>query len=117
MLKGKATIENERKKALNMTFDIINVEANTTIELPYLFYPGYTVMLENKNEKEKLDTIESEKGFVQVILTDNIEKATITVQYTGTNLEKVSYTVSGISLIGFILYIAWNKKKKTENKI
>ncbi len=117
VLKGKATIENERKKALNMTFDIINVEANTTIELPYLFYPGYTVMLENKNEKEKLDTIESEKGFVQVILTDNIEKATITVQYTGTNLEKVSYTVSGISLIGFILYIAWNKKKKTENKI
>lgn len=43
VLKGNATIENEQKNGSNMEFSVSDVEADTIIELPYIYYLGYDV--------------------------------------------------------------------------
>lgn len=124
VLKGDATIESETKQGLNLKFNISNANEDTVLELPYIFYPGYTVKLEYTTTNNSgnititnLNTKESNSGFVEVTLPDDINKGTITVEYTGTTLETISYAISVISLVIFIIYIIYYKKKnKTEVK-
>lgn len=113
ILQGKAIIENEEKYALAMSFDIKQTDEGTVLELPYLYYPGYTVELLTEENKKELGTTESDKGFLQVVIPNNVEKGTITINYTGTTLEKVSYIISAVSFILFIVYIISFKKKQT----
>lgn len=113
ILQGKAIIENEEKYALTMSFDIKQTDEGTVLELPYLYYPGYTVELLTEENKKELGTTESDKGFLQVVIPNNVEKGTITINYTGTTLEKVSYIISAVSFILFIAYIISFKKKQT----
>jgi len=112
ILSGKATIVEEEKQGLNLKFDIRDAEKDTILELPYFFYQGYTVILINNEQTIELKTSESDSGFVQVILPNDITSGTITVEYTGTTLEKTSYIISLISLIGFVGYIVYSKKKE-----
>ena len=88
VLDGNATIINEKKKDLQLEFDIENYKANTILELPYIYYLGYTVTTE---QNEKIQMFESDNGMLAIKLDENIESAHITVKYTGTTIEKVSY--------------------------
>ncbi len=119
VLEGETTIENEDKDELNMTFDIIDASKNSVLELPYIFYPGYNATLKQDNEITNLYTEESENGFLKVTLPEDIKKGTITIKYTGTTIEKISYIISAFSLIGFISYIVYykNKTKKEDLNI
>ena len=53
-------------------------------------------------------TLEFERD---IKLDENIESAHITVKYTGTTIEKVSYLISAISIITFIGYVIYSKKQ------
>ena len=108
VLKGNATIINEKKKDLQLEFDIENYKANTILELPYIYYLGYTVTTE---QNEKIQMFESDNGMLAIKLDENIESAHITVKYTGTIIEKVSYLISAISTITFIGYVIYSKKQ------
>lgn len=111
VLKGSANISNEEKNGLNLKFDVEGSK-DTILELPYFFYPGYTVILKENDQITTLQTTESDSGFVQVILPKDIDEGTITVDYTGTTLEKEAYIVSAIAFIGFIVYIIYFKRKE-----
>lgn len=100
---GEAKIENEQKNGTNMTFEITNAQAGTTLELPYIYYSGYTVALETNNTKAKLNTYESEKGFVEVKIGENIGNGKITIQYTGTNIMKISMVISILGILRLAL--------------
>ena len=105
VLKGKATIENEQKNGTDMTFDVSNVDTNTIIELPYIYYLGYDVeVTKNDGQTEKVETFESEKGVVAINVPETATK--VTVKYTGTMLMKVTYILSGVTLLGVIGYLA-----------
>ena len=108
VLDGNATIINEKKKDLQLEFDIENYKANTILELPYIYYLGYTVTTE---QNEKIQMFESDNGMLAIKLDENIESAHITVKYTGTIIEKVSYLISAISIITFIGYVIHSKKQ------
>lgn len=112
VLEGNVTVTNENKQGLKLTFDITNAEKNTLLELPYFFYQGYTIMLTENEKTIELKASESYNGFVQIVLPDDIDNGTINVEYTGTTLEKVSYIISLISLVGFICYIFYSKRKE-----
>lgn len=116
LLNGKAEIENEYKDGLHLELDIKESTQGTEIELPYLYYPGYTVKLINNNVQTYLESSESENGFVKIVIPDNINEGKIIVDYTGTVLEKSAYIVSGISVFIFAVYIIYfrKKNKKTE---
>ena len=108
VLDGNSTITNEKKKGLQLEFDIENYKANTILELPYTYYLGYTVTTE---QNEKIQMFESDNGMLAIKLDENIESAHITVKYTGTIIEKVSYLISAISIITFVGYVIYSKKQ------
>lgn len=111
ILQGSSDISNEKKDGLNLEFNILKGHKDTVLELPYFFYQGYTVTLKQGEEITILETNESDSGFLQVVLPENINEATITLDYTGTILEKVSYVVSLIGFISFVGYIIYFKGK------
>lgn len=105
VLDGNAVIENEEKNGTNMSFEVSNVSENTLIELPYIYYLGYSVEIQDTNGNiEKTDTFESENGFVAINLNEGTE-GKIVVSYTGTILMNISYIVSIGTLI--VLLIIW----------
>lgn len=112
ILQGNAQISNEEKNNLKLTANINNVSENTIIEFPYIFYPGYDIIL---NGKTKLKPEESENGYLSVKIPQDIEIGTIEVEYTGTLITKISYIISIFSIIAFFVYLytqkAFNKKQ------
>ena len=133
VLDGNSTITNEKKKGLQLEFDIENYKANTILELPYVYYLGYKVTIEQKDNEmktkmtntynetrivkidkkstENIQTFESNNGMLAIKLDKNIESAHITVKYTGTKIEKIAYVISAISIITFIGYVIYSKKQ------
>lgn len=108
---GNAEITNEKKNALHMELELKNVSQGTELELPFFFYPGYTVKLQYDNKEVEIETTSSEYGFLKITIPENIKECNITVDYTATTLDKVSYIFSGISLILFVIYIGRFRKK------
>ena len=94
ILSGNVTIEKEEKNGTNMSIVVSNIENDTSIELPYIYYLGYNVELQDEaGNLQKIDTYESDNGLIAINLPEG-EHGTITVQYTGTILMKISYVVS-----------------------
>lgn len=114
VLNGNATIINEKKEDLLLEFDIEDYKANTILELPYIYYLGYTVTTE---QNEKIQTFESDNGMLAIKLDENIDSAHISVEYTGTKIEKVSYVISAISVITFMRYLFYYKKMSKQENI
>lgn len=110
VLSGKAEIFKEEKNALHLEIELKNVGKGTELELPYLFYPGYEVKLQYENIDVKLDTTESDNGFIKLVMPESFKNGKIIVNYTATTLDKVAYILSGIFLIVFIIYVIYFRK-------
>lgn len=111
ILSGNATIYDEQKNKTTLTAKMENIEEGTILELPYIYYPGYEIIIENNvGDIVNLKTEESENGFLSTKLVD-IEEGTINVKYVGTLVTKISYVISGISIILFIIYIFIEERK------
>lgn len=109
ILSGTATIENENKEKGKLDFDISNVGNDVKLELPYLFYTGYTVTYTPENSKfsMKLEVVESDKGLVQVNLTGN-EKGHIHVEYQPTKSHIICMIISFTTLTVYIIYLIFS---------
>ncbi len=109
ILDGDALIENEQKDGLNYNFKVSNVD-NAKLELPYIYYHGYTVKINNK----KITPYQSENGFLSIDLNESGE---VSVNYTGTMVEKLGYAISGLTLLGIlIIFFKTKVGKLIENK-
>ena len=107
VLSGNAIIENEKKNGTNMEFTVSNIEENTVIELPYIYYLGYNVKItDNNGEIKQIDTFESDNGFVAIKLAETALK--VNVKYEGTLFMKITYAVSFITLIVFSFFMINN---------
>ncbi len=107
VLLGDAKISNEKKDGTNMQFDIENNKSESILELPYIYYLGYNIKL---NEKE-IRYQESDNGFISITIPKE-NSGTIQLKYTGTMLTKISIAISIIGTIGFIIYIINQRKKE-----
>ncbi len=97
LLAEEAKILDYQKDGSNMQFKITHVNTDIEIELPYIYYLGYRVYV---NEKE-VPYVESENGFVHVkIIEDfcNNGIADVKVKYVGTNEMIISFIVSIVAL-------------------
>ena len=97
---GNCNIQNSEKNKLTITFNVNNVEKNTKIELPFIYYVGYNAYLNG----EKLEVTESDNGFVQISLNEG-QEGIVEVKYEGSVLYYISFAISLISLIIFVIYI------------
>ena len=93
--------ENQNKKKESEHLDTQN---GITLELPYIYYLGYTVKIDTNGKIQKLETFESENGFVAICLPNSIfsmgDEVTVTVEYTATTLMEITYIVSILSVLG-----------------
>lgn len=107
VLEGSANINEVYKNNTNLTFNVQQVQGNTKIELPYIFYLGYSAKIEKQDgTTENLKIEESDNGFCMASLP-NINEGKIVVSYEGTMLMKVSYA---LTVVGIILLIWKNGK-------
>ena len=79
-----------------------NVTGSVTLELPRLYYIGYTLVDEDNNE---IDFYENEKGFIETKVADGTYK----LDFTGTKYDKLASVVSIVSILGLVLFV-WRKK-------
>ena len=106
VISGEAEITNAEKDKSKMNFNVtVNEEAN--LELPYIYYPGYTVRIEKSNKT--LETFETDKGFVGVKVS-NLNNEKVNVQYTGTTIMKISKVVSVLGICLLVTLILKNKE-------
>ena len=111
IIKGNANINVTKYQNTNLTFRLSQVEENTKLELPYIFYLGYNAKLEKEDgTNQNLKIEESDNGFCMITIQDTKE-GNITISYTGTTLMKVSYV---LTISGIILIIVVNLKKFTK---
>lgn len=108
VLKGNAIISETKKENTNLSFKIEQVTDSTKLELPYIFYLGYSAKLtKHDGTQENLKIQESDNGFC-MIMTSNIENGMVEISYTGTILMKISYILTLIG-IGGIIFIKFKK--------
>ena len=94
-------IANQDKKKELVGSDTQN---GITLELPYIYYLGYAVEIETNGVIQKLETFETENGFVAISIPESFlstdDEVTVTVEYTGTTLMKITYIISILSVLG-----------------
>lgn len=106
ILLGDAQIKNEEKNDSNMQFIVEDNTLGIELELPYIYYLGYDIKInENKIEYE-----ESDNGFIKINIPKNCN-GLVKINYKGTKLEKITFTISIISAICFIIYTFYEKRK------
>ena len=115
ILNGKATIISENKTKLKDTVSLSNIENNTIIELPYIYYLGYNVKVKyDNNDYVNIKAFESENGMVAIELNES-DSAMVNIEYKGTMLEKAGYGISAIGIIMLIILIYADKIRKNKN--
>lgn len=94
---------------LSASKDIVK-DGNAYI-FPLIYYKGYEAWsFSEQGEKIKHPVIQNDQGLVTV---EGVEDVTgkITVEYTGTMIQKISTVISVITLAGILVY--WRKKRFT----
>lgn len=110
VLKGNAQIQEEEKEGVKLTCHIIEGEEETRLELPYIYYLGYQVTIEENGEETKLNTYETENGFVGVTIPKT-ENAILKIQYEGTVLMKISSVISLLATIVCSIFLGYSLRK------
>lgn len=113
VISGNLTIENEKKENGVLNFDFSNVEENTSLELPYLFYKGYQISYtpEGSTDSIILETYETDKGLVGVDIEPEM-KGHIQAEYHITSLHKTCLIISFLTIIGYMIYVIIVKTTK-----
>lgn len=102
VLEGNTAIEDTHKEKTKLMFKVNKVQENTKLELPYIFYLGYSAKIEKQDGSvEDLKIEESDNGFCMITVQDASE-GKISVSYTGTTLMKISYGLTVLGIAGVI---------------
>lgn len=111
--KGNAKISDITNRVPDMSFTVSDVDGETTLTLPRIYYLGYKIEAKYPDgSEEELPYLMSKLGFIDITINKNAE---IKVTYPGTRIQRVSYWVSGITIIaftGFCIYLYKKEKKK-----
>lgn len=104
---GKIEFEDKNGQKLNSKIDVF--EKNTVLELPYIYYPGYKVYVDNI----EVDYFESDNGFISIFINEK-GKHDVSISYAGTLGMQFSKYFSIISMLIFgIFIIVYKKMNKT----
>ncbi len=112
VLEGNAELLEQTKENTNLWCKITSTTEETKLELPYIYYLGYEVTLEQNGQTTKLKTYETDNGFVGVTL-GKTEGGVLQVHYEGTFLMKTS---AMLSILGVVLCIFRRTKEMYRNK-
>lgn len=113
VINGKAEIRNEEKINKKLKCNIQPYTDYVELEFPYIYYPGYNIYLNNEKAKYK----ESDNGFIKVVIENQKGKnIKVELNYTGSNLMKISYVLSIIGVVLILILFFINRKSKEERQ-
>ncbi len=103
-----------QEKNGTITVNITTVEGlGTYLDLPLINYKGYTAVFEDSSGNEKSLAIGYGANNVVRVNTSGITSAgTVTVTYSGTTVQHVSFIVSVLSALAMALWLLWCYIKK-----
>ena len=108
--KGKIeTIEILENKTPHLKFNVnINSTDKVTLEIPRLYYLGYSIKLQSENMNvESIKYYENENGFIEFEIN---KSGTITVCYSGTSWHNFAKVISIFFSAIFIIILVYYKK-------
>ena len=80
------------------------------IHMPLAYYKGYVAFIEDADGKiTQLDVSNYELTKNLIVSSNKILNGKITVEYKMTNIQKISYYITYITLFGLICYILIQK--------
>lgn len=102
-LKGTGEYQIKENNSPYLKFNI-DINDECIIEIPRIYYLGYTINLIDESGKIKdIDYQEDNNGFIMLNLKESGE---VIVKYTGTVLDKIAYLISIITIIiSILIYI------------
>lgn|SRR5574344_1087799 len=106
---GTSSIVINKNNTPELIFTVTN-NINSTIELPRIYYLGYTLKDSNGNS---IELMEDQYGFIEANINSN---GTYYLEYTGTKIDNICrYT----SYIGLIIFVGWRiyEKNKHNNSL
>lgn len=103
-LQGAAVISNTIIEKSILNSNVVTSTENVTLELPYIYYKGYTIKIDGI----KTDYTISNDGFIKIHI-DDIGNHTIYVNYTATIIYNICDVIAMITLIITIIIITENK--------
>ena len=112
LLEGNASILSEEKRGTSLQF-VIQTQSETKVELPYIYYLGYQVIIEKNGEEKEVPIFESSNGFIAINLPENIE-GKVTVSYVGTPIMKLTMIISIMGITFMVLYYVRKRNKEKE---
>ena len=105
---GSAEINIISDNVPDLTFEA-NISEKTTIELPRLYYMGYTL----ESNGEEIQLTQSSNGFLQA----TIEKSgTYNLRYSKTMIMKIANWMSLLTLVSIIVVVVVRKSKEIYSK-
>lgn len=88
-----------------------NRDKEINLHIPLIYYKGYVAYIIDENgEKHSLQVKREEKNANIIITSNEIVKGNVVVKYEMTKIQKISYMISFISLVGLIIYIIKEEK-------
>lgn len=101
------------QKRNKITFKYENQKQDMEINVPLLYYKGYRAYIEDENgEIVKLEVTKNEENGFVLLKGNKYLSGTITVQYSLTPVQIISYVISTISCIGLICYVIYKNKNR-----
>ena len=104
-----AKVDSYEKDGTNILVKLSESDDNGYVEVPLLYYPGYSA---KDNNGEKLEVVCGDNNVVRVNVNKNVES--FTVKYTGKLSFKIGCAVTDITLLAVILYVLnrrfWKKE-------
>jgi len=105
---GEASVYGLIKKKGFTRFEV-ETGSYATLELPLLYYKGYKVTMDDK----KLSLNQSERGLLEIVVENS---GAVTVYYTGTTLQRISWYTTIVSIFVLCIYIFTSNRKRTFKK-
>ncbi len=111
---NQIVISDIKSNTPDLDFDVSNVSQSSTVTIPRYYYLGYEIKARYADDiSEILPYYMSKDGFIEF----NLEKdARITITYPGTTLQRISYYISGATLLAFICYFVITANNNTCKK-
>lgn len=114
VIEGVCDISKETKEDLKYEIEINYAKKGTKIQIPFLYYIGYNAKIEKDGlEKESLQISESDLGFLEVEIKEDLNDCKLIVEYNTPISYIICYIISGVSFILFIGYIIYIIRKKS----
>lgn len=102
-------IKSYDKNGTNISLELSGAEAGEYVEVPLLYYPGYSAKDGNGN---KLEIVCGENNVLRVNLNNGTDK--VRIKYSGFISFKIGCIISALTVIGLILL--WFYRRRDEQK-